>query len=343
MHEKFILRCLELAKIGNGTVAPNPLVGAVLVHDGKIIGEGWHQQFGGTHAEVNCINSVADENKKWIAESTLYVNLEPCNHHGKTPPCTDLILNNNIKKVIVGCRDINPLVSGRGVQRLMDSGVGVIENILEEDCKNLNRRFFTFQKQHRPYIILKWAQTKNGFIAGENFKQIKISNFETDVLVHQWRSCESAIIVGFNTALYDNPKLTARLFPSQKQPLRIVIDKENKLPATHFLLADEFSTLILNTRKNETIRNKEFLKIDFNENWLPDFLKNLYDRKVLSLIIEGGAKLLQTFIQSSIWDEARIITNTEMKIDEGILSPNLAENFSEEFKIGNNKISFYKH
>ncbi len=323
-------------------VAPNPLVGAVLVHDGKIIGEGWHQQFGGAHAEVNCINSVANENKKLISKSTLYVNLEPCNHHGKTPPCTDLILKNNIPKVVIGCRDINPIVSGRGVQRLMNRGVEVIENILEQDCENLNQRFFTFEKQHRPYIILKWAQTENEFIAGKNFEPVKISNFETDVLVHEWRSYESAIMVGFNTALYDNPKLTARIFPSKNQPLRIVIDKENKLPTTHFLLADEFSTLILNTKKNATICNKEFLKIDFNENWLNDFLKILYEKKILSLIVEGGAKLLETFIKSNLWDEARIVTNTEMKIEDGIKALNFLEKFLEEIKIGNNKISFYK-
>ena len=295
-HEKYIARCIELAERGNGFVAPNPLVGAVLVHNDRIISEGWHCQFGEAHAEVNCINSVHTENKKLIADSTLYVCLEPCNHFGKTPPCTDLILENKIKKVVIGCRDENKLVNGVGVKKLLEHGVVVVENILETECKKLNKRFFTFHTKNRPYIILKWAQSVDGFIAGENFKAVKISNSNTDFLMHQMRSKESAIMIGFNTALHDNPKLSARNYCDVKQPLRIVIDKRNELPSTHFLLTDDLPTLILNENKNEKIGDKEFLKIDFHPNWLQGFLQILFERKILRAALNYWKALFnQTF------------------------------------------------
>ncbi len=337
-HEKYIVRCIELAERGKGFVAPNPLVGAVLVHDDKIIGEGWHQQFGEAHAEVNCINSVSEINRKFIVDSTLYVSLEPCNHFGKTPPCTDLILKSGIKKVVIGCRDENELVNGVGVKRLSAHGVGVIEKVLEEECKDLNKRFFAFHKKHRPYIFLKWAETTEGFIAAENFKAIKISNSEVDYLMHQMRTEEAAIMVGFNTALHDNPKLTARNFPISKQPLRIVIDKRNELLKSHFLLADEFPTLILNEIKNEKNDEKEFLKIDFHENWLHDFMQILFKRKILSLIVEGGTRLLESFIQSNLWDEAIKITNRDLNIESGVKAPQIQNEVSFKKEIGNNLV-----
>ena len=337
-HEKYIVRCIELAERGKGFVAPNPLVGAVLVYDDKIIGEGWHQQFGEAHAEVNCINSVSEINRKFIVDSTLYVSLEPCNHFGKTPPCTDLILKSGIKKVVIGCRDENELVNGVGVKRLSAHGVGVIENVLEEECKDLNKRFFAFHKKYRPYIFLKWAETADGFIAAENFKQIKISNAEVDYLMHQMRAEEAAIMVGFNTALHDNPKLTARNFTNSKQPLRIVIDKPNELPNSHFLLADEFPTLILNEIKNEKNDEKEFLKIDFHENWLHDFMQILFKRKILSLIVEGGTRLLESFIQSNLWDEAIKITNRDLNIEGGVRAPQIQNEVSFKKEIGNNLV-----
>jgi diaminohydroxyphosphoribosylaminopyrimidine deaminase / 5-amino-6-(5-phosphoribosylamino)uracil reductase len=340
-HEKYIQRCMDLAQRGNGFVAPNPLVGAVLVYDNKIIGEGWHQQFGKAHAEVNCLNSVADENKKFIDSSTLYVSLEPCNHFGKTPPCTDLIIENGIKKVVIGCRDENEMVNGVGVKRLSAHGVEVIENVLETECRKLNKRFFTFYKKHRPYIFLKWAETADGFIAGENFQQIKISNSPIDFLMHEMRSSEAAIMVGFNTALHDNPKLTARNFSNAKQPLRIVIDKRNELPISHFLLTDEFPTLILNENKNEKNSNKEFLKIDFSENWMHDFMQILFERKIISLIVEGGTQLLQTFIQSNLWDESVRIKNYELRIMNGIAAPKFSIDFSKKETIRNNEIEIY--
>ncbi len=337
-HQKYITRCIELAKRGMGNVAPNPLVGAVLVHDDKIIGEGWHEQFGKAHAEVNCISSVLNENKKHIQYSTLYVSLEPCNHFGKTPACTELIIQSGIKKVVIGCRDENKLVNGIGVKRLIDAGIEVIENVLEENCKKLNQSFFTFHKLNRPYVIFKWAQTNDKFIAGENFEQIKISNNQVDYLMHQRRAAEAAIMVGFNTAFYDNPKLTTRNFENLKQPLRIVIDKQCKLPSTHFLLADNFPTLILNELLNKKEGEKEFVKLDFKTNWLNGLMQILFDKKIISVIIEGGRKLLQSFIESNLWDEAIIITNKEINQKNGISSPKLIYSNSRNIEVGNNVI-----
>ncbi|MEY2829491.1 MAG: hypothetical protein RIQ33_1349 [Bacteroidota bacterium] len=334
--------CIDLANKGIGNVAPNPLVGAVLVHQDKIIGEGWHQKYGEAHAEVNCINSVSEENKKHIEDSTLYVSLEPCNHFGKTPPCSDLILKHHIKKVVVGCVDANPKVGGSGIKKLVDNNVEVIYPVLEHECMNLNKRFFTFHQKHRPYIFLKWAQTNDTFIAHKNFKPIKISNEIVDAKMHQMRRDEAAIMVGFNTALHDNPKLTARKIEVQKQPLRIVIDKNNQLPTTHFLMNDEHSTLLLNTHFNKTEKNKEFLKIDFNENFIPQLLNELYLKNINSIIIEGGTILLQSFIDKGLWDEAIVITNIHINIDEGIKAPKWNETSIKSEVIENNLIEYYQ-
>jgi diaminohydroxyphosphoribosylaminopyrimidine deaminase/5-amino-6-(5-phosphoribosylamino)uracil reductase len=343
-HDIFIQRCIELASNGIGKVSPNPMVGAVLVYDNKIIGEGWHQKYGESHAEVNCINSVAEENKKYIAESTLYVSLEPCNHFGKTPPCSDLILNSNIKKVVVGCVDANPKVGGSGIKKLVENNVEVIYPVLEKECINLNKRFFTFHEKHRPYIFLKWAQTNDGFIAAQNFKAIKISNEIVNKQIHTIRSQEDAIMVGFNTAYYDNPKLTARLETDVNQPLRIVIDKENKLPKTHFLLADEHKTLILNNEMNAKNGDKEYLKMDFNESLLTNLMNILFERNITSLIVEGGTTLLQSFINENFWDEAIVITNSEMNIGYGIKAPIFQnKNIANNQVIGNNTLTNFKN
>jgi diaminohydroxyphosphoribosylaminopyrimidine deaminase/5-amino-6-(5-phosphoribosylamino)uracil reductase len=341
-HQKYMQHCIDLANKGIGNVAPNPLVGAVLVHQDKIIGEGWHQKYGEAHAEVNCINSVSEENKKHIEDSTLYVSLEPCNHFGKTPPCSDLILKHHIKKVVVGCVDANPKVGGSGIKKLVDNNVEVIYPVLEHECMNLNKRFFTFHQKHRPYIFLKWAQTNDTFIAHKNFKPIKISNEIVDAKMHQMRRDEAAIMVGFNTALHDNPKLTARKIEVQKQPLRIVIDKNNQLPTTHFLMNDEHSTLLLNTHFNKTEKNKEFLKIDFNENFIPQLLNELYLKNINSIIIEGGTILLQSFIDKGLWDEAIVITNIHINIDEGIEAPKWNETSIKSEVIENNLIEYYQ-
>lgn len=227
--ELYMQRCLQLAQLAAGHTAPNPMVGAVLVHDGVIIGEGYHKQYGGPHAEVNCINSVAEEHKHLIPSSFIYVSLEPCAHYGKTPPCADLIIRNKIPKVVVGCRDPFKQVDGKGIEKLVNAGIDVTVGVLEKECRQVNRRFFTFHTQHRPYVLLKWAQTGDGKIASYSEERLLISNDISNKLVHKWRSEEAAILVGTNTALMDNPSLTNRLW-SGKSPIRLVIDMDLRLP-----------------------------------------------------------------------------------------------------------------
>jgi diaminohydroxyphosphoribosylaminopyrimidine deaminase/5-amino-6-(5-phosphoribosylamino)uracil reductase len=238
-------RCLDLAMQGCGSVAPNPMVGAVLVYSNKIIGEGYHQQYGGPHAEVNCINSVLAENKKFIPNSTLYVSLEPCNHHGKTPPCSDLIIQHKIPELVIGCKDPFELVNGTGIEKLKKAGVNIHPFLLEKEAVELNKRFFHFHQKKRPYIILKWAQTDDGFIALPKGIPLKISNEITDQLVHRWRSEEAAIIVGTNTAINDNPSLTNRLWGGAN-PIRIIIDKNLKVPTDHKIYDQSSVTYIFN-------------------------------------------------------------------------------------------------
>lgn len=320
--EQYMSRCLQLAKLGAGYVAPNPLVGAVLVYEDKIIGEGYHQKYGEAHAEVNCINNVSEENKFLIEKGTLYVSLEPCSHFGKTPPCTDLIIKNKIKKVVIGCKDIYKEVSGTGIQRLQNAGVEVITGILEKECIKLNKRFFTFHQKFRPYIILKWAQTVNGKI-GSAEKRILISNEYSKRLVHKWRSEETAILVGTNTALQDDPLLTTRLWQG-KNAVRIVIDKELKLPLSLNLFNTDANTLIYNLAKNSTGENLVYIKLE-NENFIDQMIQSLFEMNIQSVMIEGGAKTLQSFIDEGLWDEARVITNEELIIENGIAAPEMKD------------------
>ncbi|UEG51251.1 bifunctional diaminohydroxyphosphoribosylaminopyrimidine deaminase/5-amino-6-(5-phosphoribosylamino)uracil reductase RibD [Ferruginibacter lapsinanis] len=320
VHEKYMHRCLELAKLGFGNVAPNPMVGAVLVYNDTLIGEGYHQRYGEAHAEVNCINSVADENKKLIGKSTLYVSLEPCAHFGKTPPCADLIVDKKIPNVVIACRDSFAQVDGKGIQKLMNAGINVKVGILEKEAITLNKRFFTFHAQHRPYIILKWAQSKDKKIALADFSSVAISNAQTNKLVHKWRSEEMAIMVGTNTALHDDPSLTTRHW-SGKNPVRIVIDKALKLPKSLHLFDGTVKTIVFNTIKNEEAGLLSYIKISEKENIIPQILQALYQLKIQSVIVEGGAKLLQSFIDQNFWDEGRIITNTELTIGDGINAP----------------------
>jgi diaminohydroxyphosphoribosylaminopyrimidine deaminase/5-amino-6-(5-phosphoribosylamino)uracil reductase len=321
-------RCIQLAELGGGNAAPNPMVGAVLVDENKIIGEGYHQEYGKAHAEVNCINSVSEENIHLIEKSTLYVSLEPCSHFGKTPPCTDLIIKNKIQKVVIGTKDINNKVSGKGIEKLKNEGVEVVTGIFENECKELNKRFFTFHQKQRPYIILKWAQSANGKIGSDNDKRILISNDYSNRLVHKWRSEEAAILVGFNTALKDNPSLTTRLWKG-KNPLRIVIDKKLNLPASlkmyreeTYLTGRQANTAIFNFEKNSIEKNLHYIKIK-KENFLEEILHSIYDLNIQSVLIEGGAKTLQSFIDAGLWDEARVITNEKMIIEKGIASPEM--------------------
>ena len=327
--------------MGAGYVAPNPMVGAVLVYNDRIIGEGFHQQYGQAHAEVNCINSVAEENKQFIEKSTLYVSLEPCVHFGKTPPCANLIIKNNIPKVVIACRDSYNEVNGKGIEKLTAADVDVTVGILEDEAIALNKRFFTFHQQQRPYIILKWAQSNDEKIAAASNERIFISNACSNRLVHQWRSEEAAIMVGTNTALKDNPALTTRLVAGNN-PVRLVIDMDLKLPASLQLFDGVVKTFVFNAVKQEEDEMFSFYKVDKKEKIIPQVLSVLYQQKIQSVLVEGGAKLLQSFIDENLWDEARVITNVEMVIGKGIDAPVLANKklIKEEIS-GTDKIEYF--
>ncbi|HQW92283.1 MAG TPA: bifunctional diaminohydroxyphosphoribosylaminopyrimidine deaminase/5-amino-6-(5-phosphoribosylamino)uracil reductase RibD [Ferruginibacter sp.] len=340
-HELYMQRCLQLAILGAGNTAPNPMVGAVLVHAGKIIGEGYHQQYGGPHAEVNCINSVADADKDLIEKSTLYVSLEPCSHFGKTPPCTDLVIANKIPEVVIGCRDSFAAVDGKGIERLMAAGIQVNVGILEKECRELNKRFFAFHEKHRPYIILKWAQSSDGKIAARGADRIFISNEITNRLVHQWRTEEAAILVGTNTVLLDDPALTARLWPG-KDPVRLVIDKELKLPVHLKLFDGSVKTIVFNYIKQSATENLVYHRLNKEEGIPVQILSALYNMQLQSVMVEGGSKLLQSLIDEGFWDEARVITNSAMVIGEGLDAPVLKNEMElSEQKIENDVISYF--
>jgi diaminohydroxyphosphoribosylaminopyrimidine deaminase/5-amino-6-(5-phosphoribosylamino)uracil reductase len=349
--EYFMQRCLQLAMLGAGHVAPNPMVGAVLVNDGRIIGEGYHQQYGEAHAEVHCIQqAVSGGMKDLVSQSTLYVSLEPCAHFGKTPPCADLIVKHKIPKVVIGCRDPFKEVDGKGIEKLQTAGVDVVVGALEEACKEINKRFFTFHTQQRPYIILKWAQTSDGFIAVPRNGTIEaitkqrlfISNEYTNRLVHKWRSEEAAILVGTNTVMNDDPELTTRLWPGNS-PVRLVVDMNLRLPSSRKVFDQKTKTIVLNTVKHEEEGNLMYYQVTEDISLVHQVLKALYQLKIQSVIVEGGAKLLQSFIDEGIWDEARIIKNAELKIMNGLAAPELAEavKVSEE-KIFSDTIEIYK-
>jgi diaminohydroxyphosphoribosylaminopyrimidine deaminase/5-amino-6-(5-phosphoribosylamino)uracil reductase len=339
IDEQYMMRCLQLAQLGAGNVAPNPMVGAVLVYENKIIGEGYHQQYGGPHAEVNCINSVKEENRLLIAQSVLYVSLEPCSHFGKTPPCSDLIIKNKIPKVIIGCQDIYKEVSGKGILKLQNAGVEVITGVLEKKCMELNKRFFTFHQKRRPYIILKWAQTLNEK-TGDESKRIFISNEYSNRLVHKWRSEEAAILVGTNTALKDDPSLTVRLW-QRKNPVRIVIDKYLKLSDSLKLFNADSKTIVYSLIKNSVDKNLVYIKLK-EEDFLSEVMNSLFENNIQSVIIEGGTKTLQSFIDKDLWDEARVITNEEMFIENGISSPEVKNFiFQKQERYSSDIISYY--
>lgn len=338
-HSLYISRCLELALNGSGNVAHNPMVGSIIVCDEKIIGEGYHEFFGQPHAEVNAINNAIENgNQSLLDKSFLYVNLEPCSHSGKTPPCTDLIIEHKIPNVIVGCNDPFPEVNGRGIKKLIAAGINVQTGILEKECLELNKRFITFHTKKRPYVILKFAQTVNKYISSLRKEDKKISNEITDVLVHKWRSEESAIMVGTKTAEIDNPFLTVRYWPG-KNPLRVVIDKNLRLPVNLNVFDLSASTLIYNEFKNQKKDSLEYLKIDFSKNVIDRILTDLYDRKILSVMIEGGTNLLNQLIEENLWDEARIITADKI-FTEGLKAPLINGNLKSSSKITGDLIEF---
>jgi diaminohydroxyphosphoribosylaminopyrimidine deaminase/5-amino-6-(5-phosphoribosylamino)uracil reductase len=336
-------RCLELAKKGSGFVAPNPMVGAVLLHEERIIGEGFHQQYGGPHAEVNCIHSVKKEGKDKISSSVLYVSLEPCSHFGKTPPCTDLILANQIPEVVIGCRDPFVEVDGKGIEKLKAAGIKVVYGILEKECQQLNKRFFTFHIKHRPYIILKWAETADGKMADEGTNRLLISNEQTNRLVHKWRSEEASILVGTNTALLDDPELTTRNW-SGTSPIRLVVDMDLKLPLTLKIFNSKQRTVIFNARKHEEVDHLIYYQVTGDVNLVHQIVNALYRMKIQSVLVEGGARLLQSFIDEEMWDEVRIIKNEELKINNGLAAPELLlKNERQKIKILNDSIKIYQN
>ena len=334
--ESFMKRALELATLGLGNVSPNPLVGCVIVHDGNIIGEGWHRRYGGPHAEVNAVNAVAD--KSLLTASTVYVTLEPCSHFGKTPPCADMLVREKVKRVVICNIDSNPLVSGGGIEKLRGAGIELSIGVLEERGREMNRRFFTFIEKQRPYIILKWAQTADGFIARENFDSKWISNEFSRKLVHRWRGEEDAVLVGFNTALHDNPKLNVRDWTG-RNPVRIALDRDGKLPPGLNLFDGTQPTICYTTTKNSAQENLEFVKI-MREGFLDDVLGDLYERKIQSMIVEGGSAILNEFIARGFWDEARVFVSTTT-FGKGIAAPRLAHKASVIEDISGDALNIY--
>ncbi len=314
--EFFMSRCIDLARLGLGKVAPNPMVGAVIVLNNKIIGEGFHQQYGEAHAEVNAVNSVSD--KSVLNQATIYVSLEPCSHFGKTPPCADLLVKHKFKRVVIGMQDPNAKVNGLGISKLKQAGIDVKVGVLQKECEQLNKAFLTFHSLKRPYIMLKWAETTDGFIDKERGdiqtpQQNWITNESCRVLVHKWRAEYEAILIGTETALKDNPQLNIRSW-SGKPPIRIVIDNNLRLPKTLHVFDNSVTTLIFNGLEDKTESNTEFIKIDFSTDVLKQILDILYKKQINSLLVEGGQKTLQEFINHNLYDEANIfVGNKEFK------------------------------
>lgn len=339
-HEIYMRRCLELAALGMGKVSPNPMVGAVVVYQGKIIGEGYHEKYGKAHAEVNAINRVVEtyaDHTEILRQSIIYVSLEPCAHYGKTPPCADLLIKHRIPTVVIGCRDPFDQVDGKGIEKLKDAGIEVITGVLEEDCKWLNRRFFTRVQKHRPYIILKWAQTVDGFFAPTNGTQLWITGIESRKLVHQWRSEEDAVLVGKNTAAIDNPQLNVR-YGEGNSPKRVVIDRRLELDPTLNIFDGSVETLIFNERITDINGKNKYIALEDFDRFVPQYiLYQLYLQDVQSIIIEGGANTLNQFIEAGLWDEARIFTG-EVRLTEGIIAPNIKGIVAVEDLVGTDKL-----
>jgi diaminohydroxyphosphoribosylaminopyrimidine deaminase/5-amino-6-(5-phosphoribosylamino)uracil reductase len=332
-------RCLYLANLGGSYVFPNPLVGCVIVKNNKVIGEGYHKMVGEAHAEVNAVESVSDKTE--LEGSTVYVSLEPCSHFGKTPPCADLLIQLKVKEVVIGCMDSNPKVAGKGIEKLRRSGINVITGILEEECKVMNKRFFTFHEKQRPYVILKWAQTIDGFLdrSRQNNEQgiNWISAPETKALVHKWRSQEHAILVGRNTILYDNPSLTVREFHG-KNPMRIIVDSQLQLKNDMNVFSKDAPTIIFNRIKNHVNNNVEWVKI--SETSTANILSELYQRGIQSVFVEGGSRTLQYFIVDNVWDEARVIVGNKL-FHNGVKAPVISKVPSSSQYFGEDLIYYY--
>jgi diaminohydroxyphosphoribosylaminopyrimidine deaminase/5-amino-6-(5-phosphoribosylamino)uracil reductase len=323
------------------------MVGSLLVYsdpdtgEERIIGEGYHERYGERHAEANCIASVKEEDRPLIARSTIYVSLEPCAHYGKQPPCADLIIRERIPRVVAGCRDPFPQVNGKGIERLRAAGVEVVVGVLEAECVELNRRFFTFNTRHRPYVVLKWAQSADGKIAGAG--RTLISNEYSNRLVHKWRAEESAILVGTRTALMDDPALTVRLW-NGPDPIRMVIDKELRLPSSLQLFDGKARTLVFNLLRHEEGGAVEYYQLSRDSSLVHQLGVALTQLKITSVLVEGGARLLQTFIEEGYWDEARVITNNELMIPGGLPAPELKDARLERVAtLAGDMVRYYRH
>lgn len=332
-----MLRALELAKNGLGAVSPNPMVGCVIVHQDKIIGEGWHKQFGGPHAEVNAVESVKD--KSLLTEATVYVTLEPCSYHGKTPACSDLLIRSKVKHVVVASLDPNPKVSGNGIKALKEAGIEVITGVCQDESIALNKRFFVNQKHNRPYVLLKWAQTKDGFLARTNYDSKWISGELSRQRVHQWRSEEDAILVGKNTVIHDDPSLTVRDWDG-RNPVRIVLDRNLELSTSYKVFDGQVKTLFYNSIKSSKQNNFENIKIEDSE-FLTGILKDMFSRDLGSVLVEGGSKVLQSFIESGLWDEARVFTS-DQEFGEGIKAPELDTEPITTERVGKDELAYFE-
>lgn len=342
VHEVYMRRCLQLAALAAGNVAPNPMVGAVLVFDGSIIGEGWHRNYGGPHAEVHCIAEALQNHPEKIGRSTLYVSLEPCAHYGKTPPCTDLIIQHKIPKVVIGCRDSFEKVDGKGIAQLRKAGIEVVTGVLEHEAIELNRAFFTFHEQKRPYIILKWAQTTDGFIAGTGEERLLISNDYSNRLVHKWRTHTAAIMVGANTAIKDDPLLDNRNWTGPA-PQKVLFDPHLKVPAHLRLFNGKDVVFVINTVKDAVAQNILYIKAA-KPDLIKDTLHQLYQLNIQSVLVEGGRRLLQSFIDAGIWDEAYVITNKSLLANSGLPAPLLTgQHKLKEERLLNDEIAYFKN
>jgi len=341
--EKYMARCLELARNGMGNVAPNPMVGSVIVYNDSIIGEGYHQQYGGPHAEVNAINSVKD--MSLLEKSTLYVNLEPCSHFGKTPPCADLIVEKKISKVVIGTIDPFSKVSGRGLDILKNNNIEVEIDCLSWESREINKRFFTFNEKKRPYVILKWAETADGFIdlirkPAQAKEPIWITDEIARIVVHKWRTEEQSIMIGTNTAMMDNPRLNVRLW-NGKNPVRIVLDRELKLESSIHVFDQTQPTLVFTEKIAESRKNQEYIRLHFDDSLLHAVMNELHGRMIQSVIIEGGYKLLSSFIEKQLWDEARVF-KADLLFGDGIKAPKFDQIPVAKDKFLNSTMYYYR-
>lgn len=341
VDEIYMQRCIDLAKNGLGTTYPNPLVGSVIVHNNKIIGEGWHRKSGDAHAEINAISSVKDHNL--LKKSTLYVSLEPCSHYGKTPPCALKIVDLKFKKVVIGTIDPTRKVNGKGIEIIRSSGIEVITGILENKCKELNKRFLTYYLKKRPYITLKWAETLNKKIdnGGYRYQPFWISNSFSIQKTHLLRSEEQSILVGKNTALIDNPNLTTRTIYG-KNPIRLLIDKNLEIPLSHNILNEQANTFIFNQKISKSNNHLNYFKLNFEKDIIPQIMKLLYEKNIHSVIIEGGERTLQHFINLGMWDEAIIITSQTI-LKNGTNAPTLYGSLINQELLGDNFISYFRN